>query len=279
MISANSSKELRCSTQHLRVPGRSTFEIFPSNCRRRASRGICHENEMGHIQSTLQTMSALERFRGNLAKALKRLNERLRRAQDDRLRIIDTQSRKTGTTVKVSLIDAAGTGRYDHYRLIGSGDVRVKSVLAIGLAVAQLLSWGTPAIHLCLCSDGSVCVDSGPDNCRCSAAKRLDLDDCCCDHKPCGSDVPDARESHACATITGFDRFDCTHIQLSWSQPPSLSALPNVAVSARMPAHAALCPHNDGSMSAGRTSENLALRRSLPANWPLVERSAVNLRC
>ena len=31
-----------------------------------------------------------------------------------------TQSRKIATTVKLSLIDAAGTGRYDHYGLIGS---------------------------------------------------------------------------------------------------------------------------------------------------------------
>jgi hypothetical protein len=192
------------------------------------------------------------------------------------------QSGETGTIVKLSLIDAAGTGRYDQYDMLGlRGEVRVKSVLAIGLAVAQFLSWGTPAIHLCVCSNGTVCVDSGPENCRCSSANLHDQDDCCCGLESCVGAEPDARASHVFASIVGFDHCDCTHIQLSWSQPPSLSATVNIVDSGRPLPHDVLSSHNNsnGSMSAGFMSENLASRRSSPVSWLLVERSTVNLRC
>ena len=163
----------------------------------------------------------------------------------------------------------------------------MKSVLAIGLAVAQFLSWGAPAMHLCIRSTGAICVDSGPEKCRCSSEHVSDQGECCRGHEPCAGgehgtkDVCLPASAKIAATIVGFDDCDCTHIQLSWSQPPSLSASSNFVDSARSLAHDALCSHNDsnGSTSAGIVSENPASRRSSSVSWSLIVLSTVNLRC
>ena len=167
-----------------------------------------------------------------------------------------------------------------------SGDVRVKSLLVIGLAVAQLLSWGAPAIHLCIRSNGALCVDCGPENCRCSSAHVSDQGEGCCSHERCGDGDQGPHgdrlptSAKVAASVVGFDGCDCTHIQLSWSQPPSLSASSNFVDFAKSLAHDGLCSHDDsnGSTSADIVSERPTRQRSLSVNWSLVV-STANLRC
>jgi hypothetical protein len=82
------------------------------------------------------------------------------------------------------------------------------------------------------------------------------------------------------ASTTECDGCDCTHIQLAWSQPPSLSAALNFAECARSFAHDAIYSDvvtNDWKYS-NVISEGFALQRSSPVGWSLVG-SAANLRC
>ena len=157
----------------------------------------------------------------------------------------------------------------------------MKSVLAIGLAMAQFLSWGAPAVHLCICGNGTVSIDSGPDHCRCSSAPASDQEQCCCHHETSARLAPATCDRHAAGPVVASGRCDCTHIQLSWSQPPALTVSPNFVDSANSLAHDSPYFQNDshGSANTGVLSDVQPHVQVPSQSWVLIVLSSVNLRC
>jgi hypothetical protein len=170
----------------------------------------------------------------------------------------------------------------------------VKSVVAICLAVAQCLSWGTPALYLCICRDGQICVDAGPQDCRCALERVAEQADACSGHEqsddqgrcPCGDPCSNAcgdrlpTSSTVAVSLVGCDPCDCTHIQLSWSQPPSLSTGLNPVDFCGALAHDALCLSNESHalIGAGIFDECPLPRQSHAVDWSCQVNRA-NLRC
>ena len=98
-----------------------------------------------------------------------------------------------------------------------------KSLLSLVLMMTQFLSWSPSPLYLCLGNDGSFCIDFGPENCD------------CCNHSPADDECVTADGSckhhdHANSTrqTTELDdsvrasTCDCTHIQISQPQNPTL---------------------------------------------------------
>jgi hypothetical protein len=162
--------------------------------------------------------------------------------------------------------------------------VRVKAVLAICLAMAQCLSWDAPAIYLCICRNGGgICLDAGPGTCRCAAARVASQADACCgheycdEHEQCPRSKPLPKHAEAVASLVGVASHDCQHIQLCWSQPPSLSTAVNpldlrgswscVAVHAAVELHALFSACiADESSTAGQSFAVDPSRHINPAN-------------
>src|SRR5262249_41923595 len=96
-----------------------------------------------------------------------------------------------------------------------------KNLLSLLLVMTQLLSWSTQAVYLCVDSDGSICLDGGPDACDC-----CHHDDHDCDHHGC-SQHHDPVLVASCATqpagqweATESD-CNCWHIQILSQQQPT----------------------------------------------------------
>ena len=159
--------------------------------------------------------------------------------------------------------------------------MRVKSVMVIGLAVAQFLSWGAPAVHLCICSQGTVSIDSGPDNCRCSSEPASNQEQCGCHHETCADHATATRDGHSAGRVVASGRCDCIHIQLSCSQAPALSASLNFVDAVNSLAHDSPYFQNDshGLASAGVLSKVQPHRQVPLQGWLLMVLSSVNLRC
>ncbi len=109
----------------------------------------------------------------------------------------------------------------------------VNSLLSLILVATQVLSWNAAPLYLCLESDGTACLDFGPDTCGCC-------------HEV--ASTPDATDSHACHAHAGCNHAEhpqpagsatdsqaspspcgCTHVQIS---DPQTAALGRVTIKA-----------------------------------------------
>ncbi len=108
----------------------------------------------------------------------------------------------------------------------------VNSLLSLILVATQVLSWNAAPLYLCLESDGTACLDFGPDTCGCcheDASMPNSAQDACHEHAGC-SHADHARpsgsatDSQAAASPCG-----CTHVQIS---DPQMAALGRVTFSA-----------------------------------------------
>jgi hypothetical protein len=94
-----------------------------------------------------------------------------------------------------------------------------RSLFVSMLLAVQLLSWSGPSMYLCLGSDGSVCVDFGPANCRC-CQHHGDADGCGASHKHHQSPER-CNDSQRQELLLVADRdCDCSHIQIVQQQGP-----------------------------------------------------------
>jgi hypothetical protein len=93
-----------------------------------------------------------------------------------------------------------------------------KSLLSLALMATQLFSWSASPLYLCLCGNGSICIDFGPDNCDCCKHSQVD-DDCTVHHACKVHEHGDSSEraGHDQNSVAG-NPCDCTHIQISQRQ-------------------------------------------------------------
>lgn len=154
-----------------------------------------------------------------------------------------------------------------------------KPVLSLVLALTQLLPWSASPLFLCLGSDGSVCLDAGPDACSC-CHRHEDEPDCgglaCSEmHDQCEtSDVPGL-----CANDSGDD-CDCTHVQLSQGQR-AFRRGGSRSGSQPAPALKSLAPVDGAPVTVARQWASLTarLRPAGSSALPPSERAPFVLRC
>ena len=97
----------------------------------------------------------------------------------------------------------------------------VKPLLTILLALVQVTAWGRAPLYLCVSSDGTVCVDLGPDFCDCCHHETsAEGDHACsagCSHHEHAAD--DACRLHQNGQVPGDSLAtapcDCTHLGLA----------------------------------------------------------------
>ena len=157
-----------------------------------------------------------------------------------------------------------------------------KPLLALALVMTQLLSWSVPPVYLCLESDGSICIDSGPEHCDCCRSDRcwhdhFSADGCCTDGDDCQSVEHDWGLDAGCRG----DRApcNCTHIQISQQQSPivlSPVASPESSHVAAMVVASLGCLN---SVSADLDAPFARGGQSSSGPWPQSGRLSVVLRC
>jgi len=156
-----------------------------------------------------------------------------------------------------------------------------KSLLSLALIVTQLLSWSASPLYLCLGSDGSVCVDHGPDGCEC--CKHSHSDDECVGSRACKDhdhNNPGERGGHQ-EDLAAGDPCDCTHIQILQTQSPTLIPSSNspdvehlIVILATIPCD--LCAHV-GVPPISETAKMLHMLDAPPLSLILL--ASVNMRC
>jgi hypothetical protein len=90
------------------------------------------------------------------------------------------------------------------------------------LAVTQLLSWSVQPLYLCLGSDGSVDICLGPGHCDCEKSHACGTDECCDDDHDCCHEHQHGGAQLAGVQLTDNSGCDCTHIQISQPQGPTI---------------------------------------------------------
>jgi len=122
------------------------------------------------------------------------------------------------------------------------GGLMIRSLLAVALAAAQLLSWSGGTLFVCLDGDGSYCcMDAGPDSCECchedddrgvepADAVCLASSDTCRDDHGHEHELPCSRDA---AGISNGDPCSCTHVLLSLGSPPAVSRWVSAAADAQ----------------------------------------------
>jgi hypothetical protein len=104
----------------------------------------------------------------------------------------------------------------------------LKPFLTLLLVLVQLTAWGRAPLYLCVSSDGTVCVDLGPDFCDCCGHEPgADGDHACsagCEHHDhSASDVCGAhQEGQAGNDSLATAPCDCTHIGLAARQEAAI---------------------------------------------------------
>jgi hypothetical protein len=102
----------------------------------------------------------------------------------------------------------------------------IKPLLTILLAVVQLTAWGRAPLYLCVSSNGTVCVDLGPDFCDC--CQHEDANHACasaCIHHDHAA-INSACVGHECPAVDDSlvaEPCDCTHIGLSSGQDAAMA--------------------------------------------------------
>jgi hypothetical protein len=89
----------------------------------------------------------------------------------------------------------------------------IRSLLALVLLGAQVLSWNASPLYLCLGPDGSICLDFGPASCGCCRPQAADADGCQSEH----AQHDDHGQGDSCP---------CTHVQISEAQTATLNRAP-----------------------------------------------------
>jgi hypothetical protein len=152
-----------------------------------------------------------------------------------------------------------------------------KSLLALAILMTQLLSGSGSPVYLCLDSDGSVCIDGGPDHCDCGHAEGSLHEHCCDVGDDCQSGEHDSRlDADGAAERPPCD---CTHIQISETQIPVVRSLVAWPEASRVAAwQAAPC----GCLNSTTAALDAVARwhgRSSPVPWPQSGRLCAVLRC
>jgi hypothetical protein len=86
---------------------------------------------------------------------------------------------------------------------IFSGFQMPRALLILFLMGAQLVSWNASPLFLCLDSDGTVCVDLGPDSCA------------CCRHHHDVEAASNTTGIHSEPAGVDAPPCDCTHVQIT----------------------------------------------------------------
>lgn len=106
-------------------------------------------------------------------------------------------------------------------KVVGT-EFMAKRLLIMALVAVQCASWSGASLFLCLGADGSVCIDRGPESCTSCHEEEAghaccDLHDACCEehaHDASALNVP----------LLAGDPCDCTHVQISQTQAPTVVA-------------------------------------------------------
>jgi hypothetical protein len=120
-----------------------------------------------------------------------------------------------------------------------------KRLLIMALVAVQSASLSGASLFLCIRADGSVCIDGGPAACACSGtAQSHDVKSdsrekpsscavgaksaCCTGHgntcSPCTAATTDRRHGVELLLCAAGDGCDCTHLQISHPQAPTIVA-------------------------------------------------------
>ena len=153
-----------------------------------------------------------------------------------------------------------------------------RSLLASVLVLTQLLSSNASPLYLCIESDGSFCVDSGPENCDCchSVCEPIEnhfIDSDVCDSHPHGSPL-------VIGFLANHGACDCTHIQISQVQGPVVISATSSPETGRFTAlHATLSGASQWIVVTGFDNSWLSQRPCPSALLPSVGLFSVIMRC
>jgi len=161
----------------------------------------------------------------------------------------------------------------------------LKPLIAIALALAQVVSWNAPAMFLCVSSCGAIRLDAGQPTCRCASE---DCHTACCDACEADHDhdqpalADRSRELTAGPSVSaGSSGCDCTHLQLSWTGAPALRDRPDVLKVSGTPAIDAVSPGWDlpADTVIRQLTDFAAPADSRAGCLALLVRATIELRC
>ncbi len=159
-----------------------------------------------------------------------------------------------------------------------------RTLITLVLSMAQLLAGNGASVYLCIGSDGSYCLDAGPDSCACIQGENAIADSDCkhehgdsdCDGHTDSQPVPNERDF-----LSSVDAGGCTHIPILVSSEQQTSAgRASLTVDAKR--LAALFPWPLSSGFGGRLAsppEFYPFRPPSVANSTLTAISTVVIRC
>lgn len=98
----------------------------------------------------------------------------------------------------------------------------LRPLLSLVLMTAQLLSWNLSPLHLCVGTDGSVCVDSGPISCVCCRHRHHEAHECGLGHDACCGEHDEEAPDDSSVGLVAGGPCDCTHIQILYRQSPAV---------------------------------------------------------
>lgn len=145
-------------------------------------------------------------------------------------------------------------------------------LLSLILVLAQLFSWGAAPVYLCACGSGSVCIDTGPNDCDCChEATDAQLDGQAVTHEH--------QHDEALATTLSLP-CDCQHVELSVWGGPAVANSSNESAVAKLTALPLAVIVTLATDLAGQTCSTANLFHGAgPTNFMSAILSTVVLRC
>jgi hypothetical protein len=159
----------------------------------------------------------------------------------------------------------------------------VKLLFAISLIAIQLLSGGVAPVYLCLCCDGSIYFDEGPESSECRAVTcRVEESECaCCAHDQCHHEIRTSAPIVEGMSSIGGECGCCTHLPVSGSRTPTLSSGRQRvdAAKLRVWVYSFSCERMIG-LPAAESQLRLRSKTLVPLpSFALLVLGSVNLRC
>lgn len=145
-------------------------------------------------------------------------------------------------------------------------------LLSLILVATQLFSWGAAPLYLCTCGSGSVCIDTGPNDC-----------DCCHDAPHAESNGTARGHEHqhdeALATTLSLP-CECQHVELSIWGGPAVAGSSNAPASGKFVALPAVATATLATDRSGQSPATANLHHAAgPTNFMSAILSTVVLRC
>ncbi len=105
-----------------------------------------------------------------------------------------------------------------------------KLLTTLTLVASQTMTWAGGPLFLCVDSAGDVCIDGGPEQCRCCPADPPSPDACCAEHSACEAPHATAAPCSTEAPAVAGEPCDCQHELISQQSTRATNNLSSLSI-------------------------------------------------